>query len=122
GYGFGWRLQAGSITAAWNPGGLTANHFLFMDSTGAEYLLDQNTTNVWSATASTYVYFDANTSTLHFRDGKFWFFGCVSASTEADSGTMYPTLMQDTNGNQITIAYKQATGSTWTNSSARIYT
>jgi hypothetical protein len=26
--------------------------------------------------------------------------GCTSAGTEADAGTLYPTLMQDTNGNQ----------------------
>ena len=122
GYGFGWRLQAGSITAAWNPGGFTADHFLFMDSTGAEYRLDHNTGNVWLSTASNYVWFDANTSTLHFRDGSSWFFGCVSASTEADAGTMYPTLMQDTNGNQIAITYIQASGATWPNSSARIST
>ena len=100
---------------------MTANHFLFMDSTGAEYYLDQNTGNVWSSTESTYVYFDANTSTLHFRDGTSWYFGCVSSEI-ADLGTMYPTLMQDTNGNNITVVYEQASGATWTNSSARIST
>ena len=40
GYGFGWRLLAGSITPVWNTGGMTAAYFLFMDSTGAEYRLD----------------------------------------------------------------------------------
>jgi RHS repeat-associated protein len=122
GYGFGWRLLAGSIIPSWNPGGVTANHFYFTDSTGAEYVLDVNNGNVWSSRQSAYIYYDANTSTLHFRDGKFWFFGCVSASNEADAGTMYPTLMQDVYGNQITITYMQATGATWPNSSGRIAT
>lgn len=120
GYGFGWRLLAGSVTPYWNPDGLTAAYFLFMDSTGAEYRLDQNNGNVWSSKDTVYVYFDANTDILHFRDGTFWYFGCISASTEADAGVMYPTLMQDTNGNQITILYKPASGAGWTNSSARI--
>ena len=78
GYGFGWRLLAGSITPVWNPGGMTAAYFLFMDSTGAEYRLDQNNSNVWSSKDSIYVYFDANTNILHFRNGSSWYFGCVS--------------------------------------------
>ncbi len=122
GYGFGWRLLAGSITPVWNPDGLTAAYFLFMDSTGAEYRLDQNTGNVWSSKDSVYVYFDANTNILHFRNGSNWYFGCVSAEP-ADSGVLYPTLMQDTHvGNQITVAYEQASGAGWVNSSARIHT
>jgi RHS repeat-associated protein len=120
GYGFGWRLQAGSVMPVWNAGGMTAAYFLFIDSTGAEYRLDQNTNNVWGSKGSVYVWFDANANTLHFRDGSFWHFGCISASTEADSGVMYPTLMQDPNGNQINIAYLQAPGAGWTNSSGRI--
>ena len=41
--------------------------------------------------------------------------------SEADLGVMYPTLMQDSHaGNQITIAYKQSSGASWVNSSARI--
>ena len=121
GYGFGWRLLAGSITPVWNAGGMTASYFLFMDSTGAEYRLDQPNGNVWSSKDSVYVYFDANTNILHFRDGTYWYFGCVSGEL-ADAGVMYPTLMQDTHGNQITIAYNQGSGANWTNSSARIAT
>ena len=121
GYGFGWRLLAGSITPVWNSGGMTASYFLFMDSTGAEYRLDQGTSNVWSSKDSIYVYFDANTNILHFRNGTYWYFGCVSEET-ADAGVMYPTLMQDTHANQITIAYQQASGASWANSSARITT
>ena len=121
GYGFGWRLLAGSITPVWNAGGMTASYFLFMDSTGAEYRLDQNNSNVWSSKDSAYVYFDANTNILHFRNGTYWYFGCVSGEV-ADAGVMYPTLMQDTHGNQITITYNQGSGASWANSSARIAT
>ena len=121
GYGFGWRLLAGSITPVWNAGGMTAAYFLFMDSTGAEYRLDQNNGNVWSSKDSIYVYFDANTNLLHFRNGSSWYFGSVSAAGEPDAGVMYPTLMQDSHvGNQITIAYNQSSGASWVNSSARI--
>lgn len=101
GYGFGWKLLAGSITPVWNPGGLTAAYYLYTDSSGAEYRLDQNSGNIWSSKQSIYVYFDANTDILHFRGGSWWTFGCVSASTEADSGVMHPTLMEDTNGTKL---------------------
>jgi RHS repeat-associated protein len=120
GYGYGWRLLAGSITPVWNSGGFTANYYLFTDSNGSEYRLDQNNSNVWSSKESIYVWFDANTNVLHFRDGSVWNFACISAGSEPDSGVMHPTLIQDTNGNQILIRYQQATGAGWANSSARI--
>src|SRR4051812_5341286 len=46
--------------------------------------------------------------------------GSVSASSEQDVGTRYPTLMQSTNGNQIQITYKPAIGTGTANTSARI--
>ena len=46
--------------------------------------------------------------------------GAVSAGTEEDAGTRYPTVMQDTNGNQIYVRYYPGAGVTWTDSSARI--
>ncbi len=119
GYGFGWRLLAGSITPVLSDP-YTVSYYLYTDSTGGEYRLDQNSGNVWSSKESVYVSFDANTNNLYFRDGSFWNFGCISATTEADSGVMYPTLMEDTNGNQILIRYLQAPGAGWQNSSARI--
>jgi len=119
GYGFGWRLLAGSITPVWNPGGITAAYFIYTDSTGAEYRLDQNSGNIWSSKESIYVWFDANTNILHFRDGSYWVFGCISAEA-ADSGVMYPTLMEDTSGNQVLIRYMQGANANWANSSARI--
>ncbi|HTX54656.1 MAG TPA: hypothetical protein VMD08_14705, partial [Candidatus Baltobacteraceae bacterium] len=41
GYGLGWKLQAGSITPVWAAGG-TIDHYLFTDSSGAEYSLSVN--------------------------------------------------------------------------------
>ncbi|MGD1097715.1 MAG: hypothetical protein ABSB35_37725 [Bryobacteraceae bacterium] len=120
GYGIGWKLQAGSITPVWNPGNMSTAYYLYTDSTGAEYNLGQNNGNVWSSQESVYVYFDANTDILHFRDGSFWYFGCVSAPGEADQGVMHPTIMEDTNGNQILIRYMQSPGANWPESSARI--
>jgi hypothetical protein len=120
GYGYGWRIMAGSITPVWNPGGMSANYYIYVDSTGAEYQLNQNNNNVWSSQQSIYVWFDANANILHNRDGSFWSFGCISASTEPDSGIMYPTLIEDSNGNQVKITYQTARGASWANSSSRI--
>jgi hypothetical protein len=47
--------------------------------------------------------------------------GCVSAGTEQDAGTRYPTVIQDSNGNQILLTYKSGIGTAWDNSSARIW-
>jgi hypothetical protein len=120
GFGFGWRLQAGSLMPVWNAGLTAVNYYFFIDSTGAEYKLDQSTGNVWSSKESIYVWFDANTSTLYFRDGSSWYFGCVSAGGQADQGVMYPTSIQDVYGNAITITYNSTSGAGWTNSSSRI--
>ena len=120
GYGYGWRLLAGSITPVWNPGGLSAAQYIFTDSTGAEYHLNQNNGNIWTSQESIYVWFDANANTLHFRDGSLWNFGCISAGSEPDSGVMYPTWIEDTNGNIIQIRYQTAPGASWPNSSSRI--
>ena len=119
GYGFGWQLLAGSLTPIYN-GLFTVSYYLFTDATGAQYHLNQNSSGVWSSLESVYVWYDSNVGRLYFRDGSFWVFGCTSAGTEQDAGVMYPTLMEDTNGNQITITYQAGAGVSWTNSSARI--
>lgn len=120
GFGFGWRLITGSITPVYSDP-YTVAYYLYMDASGAEYRLDQQGAgNIWSSKDSVYVYFDGTANILHFRDGSFWNFGCVSAGTEADSGVMYPTLIEDANGNQILIRYNAAAGAGWTNSSSRI--
>ncbi len=119
GYGFGWRLQAGSITPYWSDS-FTIHHYTFIGSTGAEYRLDRNTNGIWSSSESIYLKFDPITSRLYFPDGSFWLIGCLSTGNEEDAGSRYPTMMQDTNGNRVLIRYGGGVGLWWTNSSARI--
>jgi hypothetical protein len=116
GYGYGWRLQAASLTVlyngAWNYAG-----YLFIDSTGAEYLLTTPDGVYWTSEEGLYFtalnlpeYGDGNGQELNFPDGSFWIFGCTSAGTEQDAGTSYPTLIEDNNGNQIIITYYPGVG------------
>ena len=119
GYGFGWKLLAGSLTPIYSNY-WTINFYLFTDSTGAEYKLDQNSGGVFSSKESIYVWYDSNAGRLYFKDGSFWVFGCQSGGTEQDAGSLYPTTMQDTNGNQILVRYASGVASPWANSSARI--
>jgi hypothetical protein len=100
GYGLGWKLQAGSITPIWN-GTSNIDHYLFTDSSGAEYSLSVNNGNVWTSLEGSYVTYDANANRLYSTDGSFWSMGSQSASGEQDSGTLYPTLIEDSNGNQL---------------------
>ena len=69
GYGRGWRLQAGALTPIWN--GAAFSHFVFTDSTGAEYNLDTNTNGVWTGKDGAYVSYDQNTRRLWFNSGIF---------------------------------------------------
>src|SRR5205085_11493693 len=50
--------------------------------------------------------------------------GCTSGGTEADAGTLYPTIVEDVSGNQVIVVYNPGAGlpSTATNTSARIST
>ncbi len=122
GYGYGWRLQAGSVTAVYRDY-YTIDHYVFMDSTSAEYRLDQpDGTGVWTSKEGIYLSFDSNTGRLYFTDGSFWTFGSTSGGSEQDAGVMYPTMMQDTNGNQVLINYTAGGGLGWPNSSSRIQT
>ncbi|MGA2136150.1 MAG: hypothetical protein ABSH50_27995, partial [Bryobacteraceae bacterium] len=122
GYGFGWQLMLGSLTPVYSTYGtpFPIQYYLFTDSTGAQYHLNQNSGSVWSSTESIYVWYDASTNLLHFRDGSFWVMGCVSAGGEPDAGTMYPTAVEDSNGNQIITHYMPGAGANWNDSSARI--
>ena len=119
GYGFGWQFMAGSITPYWATFG-TLDHYIFTDSTGAEYRLEINTNGIWTSRQGIYAAYDAANQILYFPDGSFWAMGCTSAGNESDAGSMYPTQMQDTNGNQIVIRYAVGMGVSWSNSSARI--
>jgi RHS repeat-associated protein len=121
GYGYGWKLQFGSLTPYWEGGYYgDIDQYLFVDSTGAEYHLNQNFNSIWYSSESIYVWYDAYNNILHFRDGTQWAMGCASAADEPDYGTMYPTEIKDRNGNQILVTYNQGKGASWPNSSARI--
>jgi hypothetical protein len=99
GYGYGWKLLAGSLLPFLGPSGVS--EYLFTDATGAQYHLNQNNGGVWTSIESVYVSYDSNIGKVHFNDGSFWLLGCTSSGTEWDAGTMYPTLMEDSNGNEL---------------------
>jgi hypothetical protein len=122
GYGFGWKMLIGSITPYYVNFWSGVDHYVYTDGTGAEYQLNVNNGNVWSSTQGNYVWFDATANVLHFKDGTFWVFGRASGGLEADAGTLYPTTIEDVNGNQIAITYQPGTGLSpnTTNSSSRI--
>lgn len=121
GYGFGWQLFAGSVTPYYFSSSWGIDHYVFTDATGAQYRLTTNNNGIWSSTEAIYVWFDANASILHFRDGSFWTMECVSGGFEADAGTMYPTQMEDANGNLVLIQYQPGRGmGAQANTSARI--
>jgi RHS repeat-associated protein len=119
GLGYGWRLQAGSLTPLYSSAWVLAG-YMFIDGTGAEYFLKVNNAGIWSSTESIYVYYDSTAGILHFTDGSFWTMGATSAITEPDAGTMYPTQMEDSNGNQVLVQYGHGAGGTAVNTSARI--
>ena len=101
GYGYGWKLLAGSLLA-FNTPNEGIGEYLFTDATGAQYHLNQNNgSGIWTSLESVYVTYDSNAGKLHFNDGSFWVMGCISSGTEWDSGTMYPTLMEDSNGTKL---------------------
>ena len=119
GYGFGWKLMAGSLTPFYD-GYWFLHHYLFTDASGAEYRLSTNTNGVWTSSETPGVTYDSNTQRLYFNDGSFWQMGCMSSGVEQDAGTMYPTVFQDTNGNQVLVRYDQGVATLSGNTSARI--
>jgi hypothetical protein len=122
GYGFGWQLMLGSLLPVWGNDS-TIQYYLYTDATGAQYRLDQsNGSGVWNSLNSVYVWYDSNTNRLYFPNGAFWVMGCTSAGAEQDAGTLYPTIVEDSNGNQIIVTYMAGAGAGWNNSSARINT
>lgn len=119
GYGHGWRLMSGSILPVYSDL-YQVSQYIYTDSTGAEYRLDVNTNNVWTSKEGVFVSYDANTQRLYFNNGTFWLMGAESDGTEYDAGVRYPTLMQDSNGNQIGISYQTGVNAPYANSSSRI--
>ncbi|HRJ21626.1 MAG TPA: hypothetical protein PLF84_21470, partial [Bryobacteraceae bacterium] len=120
GNGFGWRLMAGSLTAHYTDW-WTVHHYTFADASGAEYRLDVNTNGVWTSTEPFYGRYVTAENRLFFPDGSFWHFGSVALGSEEDAGTRYPTLIQDSNGNQIIFRYRTGSGAPPGNTSSRIH-
>jgi hypothetical protein len=119
GYGLGWKLMAGSIRPVYE-GVWNLHHYVFTDSSGAEFRLDVNSNNVWTSREAFHGSFDGNASSLYFPDGSRWAMSAQSAGWEEDAGTLYPTAFHDTNGNRIEVTYKTGAGAAGANTSARI--
>ena len=118
GFGFGWRLLAGSLTPVWADQ-YTFAYYIFTDATGAEYKLDVNASGVWKSKDGSYLAYDTATARLWFQSGIFWYMGSISGSTEQDAGTLYPTILQNSNGNYLRINYGPAIGSVTNFTSSR---
>ena len=68
GYRFGWRLLAGSLTPVYS-GWWTVNHYVYTDSTGAEYRLEDNSGGIWRSREGIFLEYDAGTGRLYFPGG-----------------------------------------------------
>ncbi len=124
GFGYGWQMLIGSVTPYYPNWWSGPDHFVYTDSTGAQYFLNVNNGGVWSSKQSVYVWLDTTVSPnkLHFKDGTFWVMGSTSGGTEADAGTMYPTIIEDVSGNQVIATYASGAGlpTSSTNTNSRI--
>lgn len=118
GYGYGWRIQFASIVPRVKDDG-SVTGYTFIDGSGTEYDLTA-VGDRWISLNGAYATWDPTAKTLSLRDGTSFLFGCTSASGEADSGTLYPTLLQCSNGNQVVVRYLPGVGQVQANSSARI--
>ena len=114
--GLGWRMLFGAV----QPIGIGASAgYVHVEGTGAEYILVKSG-NRWISRNGVYISYDDSAHKLYFPDGTVWNMDCISSSAESDSGTRYPTLIRDTNGNQIFVQYLAGKGSTIPNTSSRI--
>jgi len=66
--------------------------------------------SLWTSVMGTYVTYDAQRRSASLYRRQFWTMGSISASGEQDAGSLYPTVMEDSNGNQIQISYLAGTG------------
>ena len=117
GFGYGWRTQIGAIVPRYTKKNITG--YTYINETSAEYPLTLSG-SVWVSLQGLYISYDPAKMQLQFPNGTFWIMGCESASGEADAGALYPTLIQDRNGNQIILRYMRGTGSINENTSSRI--
>ena len=116
GFGYGWKLQIGSIT----PSSIGASRaFIYTDNTGAEYHLRQ-CGDVWRSIGATHITFDPSRSQLWFANGTSMIFGAVAGPMEPDAGSLYPTVVQDLAGHRVLISYLPGSGSKLRNTSGRI--
>ncbi len=100
GYGLGWRLQAGSIIPVWYNGSLLS--CIFVDATGAEYRLNRvGGSGLFRSQEGIYVTYDSGAQILYFPDGSMWRMYVQSAALEEDAGVLYPSAMEDTNGDML---------------------
>ena len=113
GYGLGWTMQLGALIPE-------SNYYIFADATGAQYKLDQYNGTVWTSRDGTYVAYSPSLQQLFFPDGRFWTMNVVSASGEPDAGWRYPSKIEDSNGNYVTLQYPQGSGGGTINTSGRI--
>ena len=118
GFGYGRHIQLGSIVRQYSNGNIIG--YTFINDTGAEFPFSLFR-GVWISTQGLYISFDQTKRKLQFSDGTFWVMGCESAYGEADSGTLYPTIIEDRNGNQILIRYMPGIGSQQSDTSSRIH-
>jgi hypothetical protein len=112
-------MLAGSLTPVYSDW-YTIHHYTYTDATGADYDLDVNTGGIWGSKTGTFVEYDAIAKRLYFPGGMFWEFDCMAAGTEGDAGTLYPTRLVDTNGNEIKLRYQGSVNYGGTNGSARV--
>jgi hypothetical protein len=120
GCGYGWKVHIGVILPQLLDDNIVG--YAFIDSTGAEYPLTPSSavSGVWVCLQGLFISYDPENACIRFPNGDIWVMGCESAAGEPDAGALYPTLIQDSNGNQIIIGYMQGAGSTEPNSSSRI--
>jgi RHS repeat-associated protein len=117
GVGFGWAIRVASILPVTEDG--TTAGYTYIDAHGSEYALTRSG-NVWVSLNGSYLTFDPASASLKEASGKTLVFGCTSSAEEPDAGTLHPTLIQDTNGNQIKIQYAAGSRSLTINTSSRI--
>ena len=104
GYGYNFMFQIGALVPIYNGNLLV--RYDFLDGVGSVHHMyaQSGSTTVFLSQDSSYLTLNVAASpypTITFTDGTVWQFGCTSEAPEPDAGTMYPTQLEDTNGNLI---------------------
>ena len=119
GFGYGWKLLTASITPVYRDL-WTLDHYVYTDSTGAEYRFDTLQNGLWRSTEGVYVRYDDTKNWLILPDGNFLEMDVVSQGAEWDAGTRYPSRAFDTSGNYILFQYAQGRLAPDVNTSSRL--